>query len=97
MYECHITIESPKTYKTTLGILVEALGWKFSAIDGDPTLGDGVKYYATNHYKASKNVLDVIEEMNNLAMKLMDSKFKVVRQKVELIIYDTKRKQLTTN
>lgn len=38
-YECHITIESANKDKTKQA--VEVLGWKFSAIDGDPVLGTG--------------------------------------------------------
>lgn len=91
MYECHITLEL--TNIAYIEELIESMGWKFSKIDGDPVLGEGVKCYATAHFNASKNVSEVIEEMSHVAGSLHVCGYKVIRQKVELIVYDTKRKK----
>lgn len=92
MYECHITIEATGEYmQQKAQELIEKRGWKFSKIDGDPVLGKGVKCYATNHFAAKKNVDEVIRNMSYLAEELFAASFLVIREKVELIIFDTKR------
>lgn len=90
-YECHITIEDVK--RRTLKTVVEELGWKFSAIDGDPSLGDKVFCYGTAHKSATMNPAVVIFEMKQVADAIKRQGFKVVRQKVELVMYDTKGKE----
>ncbi len=89
MYECHITLDSNPE---ELERWITAFSWNFSKIDGDPTLGRGVKTYATKHYNSEIHRLEkVIEFMNNIAKKFDGfGGAKVIRQKVELIVYDTK-------
>ncbi len=101
MYEQHITIEGSKY---TVKPIVEAAGWRFSCIDGDPVLGSGDRCYATNHMKLSGDPtkkyelggphteLDMIIENTNYVADLLKNTYglKVVRQKIELIVYDTK-------
>jgi hypothetical protein len=90
-YECHITLRGqPQRLKE----LVESYGWKFSAIDGDPVLGAGVLCYATKHFNTRHPESDVIREMNSVAAELAGKSLveEVVRQKVELVVYDTKVK-----
>lgn len=87
-YECHITLESkhPHSLRETL----EALGWKFSAVDGDPNLGSGVKCYATRQYNSERVALHhVIEIVKDLAENLRLQNYKVLREKVELVVYDS--------
>lgn len=96
MYECHITIELPDSvFITLLEKKILENGWKFSKIDGDPIFGKGIKCYATQHFNSSKNVNKVLEEMNNVAEHLDILGFNVIREKIELIIYDTKNKEKT--
>src|SRR5262245_45564769 len=88
-YECHITLRGqPKHLKG----LVESFNWKFSAIDGDPALGPGVLCYATRHFNGRWSRESVVQEMNAVAAQLAQKSLveEVVRQKVELVIYDTK-------
>ena len=84
-YEAHVTMLGlPWKYRT----VVEDLGWKFSVIDGDPTLGDGIKCYATKHFKASLPKEEVLKELLDAADILKIEGCNVVRRKIELVIYD---------
>ena len=87
-YEAHITIIGEPNY--LLKSAIENMGWKFSAIDGDPSLGEGVKCYATKHFKASKDKEEVLSELHSAAYILSNNRLniKVVRKKIELVIYD---------
>jgi hypothetical protein len=82
-YELHITFKGP--LKET-----PPRPWKYSQIDGDPILGDGVKAYLTRQVKA--NV--VIEEVKNLLKEptkwLSDLGHHILREKIERVVYDTK-------
>ncbi len=88
-YECHITFTGNME---RIKLRVEKTGWKFSCIDGDPTLGDGARAYATKHYNSRCKLEKVVQEMNEVArnLTLFEQDIDVVRQKVELIVYDTK-------
>lgn len=98
-YEAHITMEFDPRFKPhVIGSrdhvekCVQAYGWTFSAIDEDPYLGKGVKCYATKHYPFrihADAVLDVVK----LASKwLQEDGITVIREKLELVIYDSKQK-----
>lgn len=94
-YECHITIEQlPNQSREHVRQAVERTGWKFSAIDGDPVLGNKVLCYATRHFANQMAPGDVSQRMNIVAEDLSTNQLKVVRQKVELVVYDTKWKNL---
>lgn len=90
-YECHITMAGdPEKIENA----VKITDWKFSKIDGDPTLGKGIKCYATRHFNCTKNsIQDVIDRLNDVAIILDDysvdrQHYKVIRVKVELVLYD---------
>lgn len=87
-YEAHITMIGEPNY--LLKSMIEEMGWKFSAIDGDPTLGDGVKCYATKHFKASEARETVLQRLHEAAYMLSNNRLniKVIRKKIELVIYD---------
>lgn len=84
-YECHITLDGDKD---RLDPLVRAIGWKFSAIDGDPVLGRGIKCYATKHYNARNSPHDIVNALLTAAQLLTNCGAVVTRRKVELVIYD---------
>lgn len=84
-YECHITLDGDREQ---LQSDVEAINWKFSAIDGDPVLGAGVKCYATKHYNERLGQRDVVNLLLDAGNKLKKRGVTVTRQKVELVIYD---------
>ena len=90
-YECHITIEGDKD---TSEKLVTHVGWKFSAIDGDPSLGEGVKCYATMHYNNRVPLVEVIDRVQTTANALRAAGLHVVREKVEMVVYDTRSKSV---
>ena len=83
-YECHITMEADDADREVIKNRVEALKWKFSAIDGDIVLGGGVKFYATRHYNERMTASTVLELIHSVADQLPG----VQRRKVEMVIYD---------
>jgi hypothetical protein len=85
-YECHITIEGTVS---RVRVIVASVGWKFSAIDGDPSLGEGVRCYATQHYSTYKPLEEVIEHMTDVARRIENAGGHVIRKKVEKIVYDS--------
>jgi hypothetical protein len=85
-YECHITISG--THRADVQLSVEDIGWIFSEIDGDPDLGSGVKQYATKHFNVRKKRENVIAELSTAADALRSYGCIVLREKVELVIYD---------
>lgn len=86
-YECHITLG---LHPVSAKRLIEALGWKYSMIEGDPVLGTGYHEYATRHASAKCPESTIIAEMDYIAGVLAHMGFNVLRQKVELVVYDTK-------
>lgn len=85
-YECHITFEGLS--KSASENSVKNIGWKFSAIDGDPVTGPGVKFYATKHFNARKDEEQVKRILFSAAEALEDSGNTVTRRKVERVIFD---------
>lgn len=68
--------------------MVEKLKWKFSAIDGDPSLGEGLKCYATRFYNVKLALESVVFLVNDAARALNFGGAKVLRRKVEKVVYD---------
>lgn len=97
-YECHITFMMPGvTAGDTRAWLEKNTGWLFSAIDGDPVLGPGRKCYLTKHYPASAHTSHTVSEseevkrkMGKVADFIRGANIEVLRQKIELVVYDTK-------
>jgi hypothetical protein len=87
-YECHITMEGDRDF---IEKAVENVVWTFSCIDGDPDLGPGVKCYATRQYNCLRYELqDVIDWMESTAETLSQFGCKVLRKKVEKVLYDVR-------
>lgn len=95
-FEIHITCDLPdltglKDIKTMF--LYEELaikhGWSTSMIDGDPLLGKGGRYYFTAHAEAEDLAYN---RMESFAKILANNGIKIIRKKIEVIIYDTKGK-----
>ena len=85
-YECHVTLEGiPDVIRPD----VESLKWKFSAIDGDPTLGNGVKCYATRHFNFKIPEQQVLTELLNVG-SILRFKHRVLREKIELVLFDSR-------
>ncbi len=89
-YEYPITLHGNKDY---IKPLVEESGWIFSCIDGDIILGEGVKCYATMHYSHTRFELqDIIDKVQWVANSLRRFDIIVLREKVELVIWNTRQK-----
>lgn len=84
-YECHITVER-QDGPVAAGVAT-ALHWKYSQIDGDPVLGKKVYAYLTTH---DSDLLRMRDRMTTAVSALRDQGVDVVREKIELIVYDTK-------
>lgn len=82
-YECHITFDGDEGKHIT-----ESLGWTYSRIDGDPTLGNGVRQYATIHIN-TRSPQDVVEQMLlSTADTMRHRGLRITRAKIELVLFD---------
>lgn len=84
-YECHITLLGDPV---VLEPLVRDLKWKFSCINGDPVMGDGVKCYATMLFNNRMGDDLVLQTLLDAADYLEKVGCEVIRRKVERVIYD---------
>jgi len=94
-YECHITIEGDPSKKSAISsqkaeaeYVTKALSWKFSAIDGDPVTGPGIKWYATRHFNIRLGDDEVTSILLKIATKMTSMGLNVTRRKVERVLYD---------
>jgi hypothetical protein len=85
-YECHITVRRADAEKAQ--IVASEHHWKFSQIDGDPVLGKEVFAYLTTH---DSDVRRMFKRMELAVVNLKNSGVEVIREKIELIVYDTKK------
>jgi hypothetical protein len=84
-YECHITLMGDAE---TIRPEVERRKWKFSVIDGDPVLGEGIKCYATRLFNRKYFSNEVQRELFRVASELKKLGFTVLRRKIEYVIFD---------
>jgi hypothetical protein len=85
LYECHITI--PAKAAEAGREIASKTHWKFSVIDGDPVLGKHVFAYLTTH---GTDLTKVVARMNEVSAEVKAYGVDVIREKIELIVYDTK-------
>jgi len=92
-YECHITmVGDPAIIKP---LVDKVHGWKFSAIDGDIDLGDGVKCYATIQYNFRYSPEAIILILDTVADALEAEGVNVIRRKIEAVIHDDRSSKTT--
>lgn len=87
MFEVHITCFQKDAEAATR--VAAAEHWKTSQIAGDPVLGKDTYFYLTTHGA------DLPRTMGRLALAstlLKEAGVEVVREKIEVIIYDTKQR-----
>ena len=84
-FECHIT--TTVTSAEEAERLAKLFGWKTSEIKRDPLLGDASHFYLTRHDRSYRRIET---DMKLLAADLRAVGCVVLREKIELIVYDTK-------
>lgn len=89
-YECHVTMKVEERHLLDVKYVVNIEGWTFSKIDGDIDLGVGVKCYATHQYSKRVELSDVKERMEEMAVLCAGQTAKILRKKIEVIIYDVR-------
>ena len=87
MFECHITVSTDDADVATQ--IATAQHWKTSEIARDPVLGDKNFFYLTSHSKDYKDIWDRLRTCVTIFEKC---KVPVIREKIELIVHDTKVK-----
>ena len=93
-YECHITVDTPEDQDRfdRLVQFADEWGWKSSWIERDPLLGDKQFFYFTRH---SNNFKEIEREMDLTANVLDRVGYPVLRKKIEMIVFDTKKDLLS--
>ena len=88
-YECHITLEPPADagLRKTADDLAKLRGFKTSVLKGDEVMGDDALLYCTSH---DRDVLRMHERMNQLADDLASAGLRVLRRKIEHVIFDVR-------
>lgn len=89
-YELHITLKCVKDHGTLKSFIESMKGWHYSCITGDSVLGAASFAYATTHVKGSVVLERVRNDLAAASHLLVQDGWHVVREKIELVIYDTK-------
>lgn len=91
IYECHITLDLEDAAKLPPNFFTfcETEKWKSSEIHRDITMGEKSYYYLTTH---DRDLLRMHARMKAMADACRYFECEVIREKIELIIYDTKLK-----
>lgn len=87
LYECHITTRVSDAEKITQ--IIKGQRWKTSEIARDPVLGNATFFYLTAH---DDNIQKMFSRMNAMVEELRRYNITILREKIELIIHDTKVK-----
>lgn len=89
LFECHITSDADKEHTEWLEDAAREYHWKTSEIARDPVLGQATYYYLTSH---SDDYIQLYNKMKATCSYLFAMGVPVYREKIELIMYDTKVK-----
>lgn len=87
LYECHITVSTDYTEHASR--IAKNHHWKTSEIARDPVLGDRNFFYLTSH---ATDYIDMWTRLRTAVSSLETSGVPVIREKIELIMHDTKVK-----
>jgi hypothetical protein len=87
IFECHITVSTK--HSEMAAKTAKELHWKTSEIARDPVLGDDTFFYLTTH---SDNLPEITGRMKRCVFALEFIEVEVLREKIELILHDTKVK-----
>lgn len=88
--EIHITVSTKDSDEATN--VANLLNWKTSEIARDPLLGQDTFFYLTTHRESIETAM---ADMNACANMLEANGVKILRMKIEHVIYDTKKKLIT--
>lgn len=88
-FECHITI--PLAGAAFGEDVAAQLHWKTSQIERDPVLGKESFFYLTTH---DSDYMRLFDRMRRAVFTLESAGCRVLREKIELIMYDTKTRKL---
>lgn len=86
-FECHITVALAD--REIAQEIADAQHWSTSEIERDPVLGKASYFYLTTHAREFKELWDRMERAED---ELSFRDIKVIRSKIEAILYDTKGK-----
>lgn len=71
--------------------IVKSIKWKFSAINGGPFLGKGLKTYATRQFNIKLPEDQVLQKLIDASNYIENvGGIKVLRKKIEKVIFDTR-------
>jgi len=87
MFECHITVSTKHAEEATQ--VAKNAHWKTSEIARDPVLGDDTYFYLTTH---STDYSVMWLRLRDAVILLEEADVPVIREKIELIVHDTKMK-----
>jgi hypothetical protein len=86
-FECHVTCAKPNNMRFYEDIATKH-GWNSSFIEGDPLLGKQGFFYFTRHAASYDSLFTTMEV---LCKALADVGTKVLRKKIEQVLYDTRK------
>lgn len=85
-FECHITLNLADANVGNF-VAEQVEGWHTSQSERDPVLGKDSYFYLTAH---DTDYVRMYERMKYVAKRVEGYQTEVVRQKIELIMYDTR-------
>jgi len=85
MVEIHVTTSTKFAAKAQE--IAQTLHWKTSEIARDPVLGNDTFFYLTTH---SASVKAAFTRLEYCVKQLEEVGVEVIRQKIEIVIFDTK-------